>query len=79
MQERSSEAFALMKLVQSIGISGGFVMSTNLGLFWQLLVLKVAAVLSTIGFCLVEWKFKEKMKESEKTQELQTLKSENDL
>jgi len=54
-------------------------MSTNLGLFWQLLVLKIAAVLSTIGFCLVEWKFKEKSKELGKTQEMQTLKSENDL
>ena len=79
MQERSSEAFALMKLVQSVGVSGGFVMSTNLGLFWQLLVLKIAAVLSTIGFCLVEWKFKDKTKESGKIQEMQTLKSENDL
>jgi len=78
-KDRSSEAFALMKLVQSIGVSGGFIMSTNLGLFWQLLVLKVAAVFSTIGFCLVEWKCKERLKESEKGQELQTLKSENDL
>jgi len=78
-KERSSEAFALMKLVQSIGVSGGFVMSTNLGLFWQLLVLKIAAVLSTIGFCVVEWKLKEKTQELGKTQEMQTLKSENDL
>eukprot|EP00090_Calanus_glacialis_P029734 TRINITY_DN47766_c0_g1_i1.p1 TRINITY_DN47766_c0_g1~~TRINITY_DN47766_c0_g1_i1.p1 ORF type:complete len:452 (-),score=75.69 TRINITY_DN47766_c0_g1_i1:54-1409(-) len=76
-KERSSEAFALMKLVQSIGVSGGFVMSTNLGLYWQLLVLKISAVLSTIGFSLVEWKIKEKNKETEKTLELQTLKSEN--
>ena len=66
-----------MKLVQSIGVSGGFVMSTNLGLYWQLLVLKISAVLSTIGFSLVEWKIKERNKETEKTLELQTLKSEN--
>ena len=79
MQDRSSEAFALMKLVQSIGVSGGFVMSTNLGLFWQLLVLKIAAVLSTIGFCVVEWKLKEKTQELGRTQEMQTLRSENDL
>lgn len=76
-KDRSSEAFALMKLVQSIGVSGGFVMSTNLGLYWQLLVLKISAVLSTIGFSLVEWKIKERNKETEKTLELQTLKSEN--
>jgi len=76
-KERSSEAFALMKLVQSIGVSGGFVMSTNLGLYWQLLVLKISAVLSTVGFSLVEWKIKEKNKEVEKRFELQTLKSEN--
>ena len=52
-------------------------MSTNLGLYWQLLVLKISAVLSTIGFSLVEWKIKERNKETEKTLELQTLKSEN--
>jgi len=76
-KERSSEAFALMKLVQSIGVSGGFVMSTNLGLFWQLLVLKVAAALSTVGFCLVEWKFKEASRENEKKVELQALQRNN--
>jgi len=73
-KERSSEAFALMKFVQSIGVSGGFVMSTNLGLFWQLLVLKVSAILSTIGFCVVEWKFKEENKKKETEIELKSLK-----
>ena len=65
-----------MKLVQSIGVSGGFVMSTNLGLFWQLLVLKIAAILSTIGFCCAEWKFKKERIDAQRAHELKNLNDE---
>ena len=53
-RERSAEAFALMKLVQSVGIAGGFALFTSTGLRWHLLVLQVAALASTLAFRAVE-------------------------
>jgi len=55
---KSAEAFALMKLVQSIGIAGGFSLFTSTGLRWQLLLLQIVAVISTACFCLVEKRLK---------------------
>ena len=51
-------------------------MSTNLGLFWQLLVLKIAAILSTIGFCCAEWKFKKERIDAQRAHELKNLNDE---
>ena len=52
-RERSAEAFSLMKLVQSVGIAGGFSLFTSVGLYWQLLLLQLIAVASTAAFCWV--------------------------
>ena len=53
-REQSSQAFALMKLIQSIGVSGGFAVSTRLGLYWQLLILGLSLTLATASFVCVE-------------------------
>ena len=52
--DQSSEAFALVKLIQSVGVSVGFALSTKVGLYWQLLSLTTFATLGTIGFFIVE-------------------------
>ena len=54
--KNSAEAFALVKLVQSVGVSAGFAVSTRLGLHWQLLVLAISATTGSIGFMMVERK-----------------------
>ena len=33
----TSQAYALYKLVQSVGVSAGFAVSTRVGLYWQIL------------------------------------------
>ena len=59
----SAEAFALVKLVQSVGVSAGFLVSTRLGLRWQLLVLAITAVAGSVGFIMVERESREKIEE----------------
>jgi len=51
---KSAEAFALMKLVQSVGIACGFTLFTSTGLRWQLLLLQIVAIISATAFCLAE-------------------------
>ena len=41
-RDNSSQAFALMKFIQSVGVSGGFAVSTRLGLHYQLLLLSIS-------------------------------------
>ena len=53
-KENSAHAFALMKLIQSVGVSGGFAVSSRLGLYWQLLILGTSLLLATAGFVWVE-------------------------
>ena len=55
-RDNSSQAFALMKFIQSLGVSGGFGVSTRLGLHWQLLVLSTSLLLATAAFVWVETK-----------------------
>ena len=74
--DNSAEAFALVKLVQSVGVSAGFAVSTRskmypvsssqplslvltpstlrVGLYWQLVVLALAAAAGAAGFTIVE-------------------------
>ena len=54
--DQSAEAFALVKLVQSVGVSLGFATSTKVGLYWQLLVLSISSVAGSVGFIIVEKK-----------------------
>ena len=75
-KEKSCEAFALMKLIQSIGVSAGFAMSTKLGLYWQLLVLGLSMTLATACFLVVEIKTKNKLKDQVSSLELERLNGE---
>lgn len=61
----SAEAFALVKLVQSVGVSAGFGVSTRLGLHWQLLVLTISATAGAIGFIMVEREARKRNNEKE--------------
>merc|ERR1712012_290275 len=58
--DNSAQAFALVKLVQSVGVSGGFASSTRVGLYWQLTLLSVFAVAGSLGFIIVERKSRRK-------------------
>ena len=63
--QNSAEAFALVKLVQSVGVSAGFAVSTKIGLHWQLLVLAISATAGSIGFIMVERESSKKIKDTE--------------
>ena len=54
-----------MKLVQSVGISVGFALSTRLGLVWQLSILVLTSILSTAGFCSVVRRRQEEVTEAD--------------
>ena len=59
-KDNSSQAFALVKLVQSVGVSAGFAVSSVIGLHWQLVVLVTSALTGSLGFFLVERRSKNK-------------------
>ena len=61
----SAKAFALYKVMQSFGVSVGFALSTNFGLYWQLLVLGTSAMAGSIGFFMVERESSKRIKNSE--------------
>ena len=63
----SAEAFALVKLVQSVGVSAGFAASTRIGLHWQLLVLTITATAGSIGFIMVDRDSRKRINEKEIT------------
>jgi len=50
----TSQAYALYKLVQSVGVSAGFAVSTRVGLYWQILALGTFASLGSLAFMMVE-------------------------
>ena len=62
--QNSAEAFALVKLVQSVGVSLGFAVSTKIGLRWQLLVLAITATAGSIGFIMVERESRKKIEDT---------------
>ena len=78
-RQNSSQAFALMKFIQSVGVSAGFAVSTRVGLHWQLLVLASSLLLATASFVWVETKTRRELARSQQisTQELQQLNKVN--
>ena len=78
-RQNSSQAFALMKFIQSVGVSAGFAVSTRLGLHWQLLVLSTFLMLATAGFVWVETKTRRELAQPpiSSSQELQQLNKVN--
>ena len=54
--DNSVAAFANFKFVHSVGSAIAFLYSSKLTLHHQLWLLALVAVLSTICFCLVEWR-----------------------
>ena len=72
-RDNSSQAFALMKFIQSLGVSAGFALSTRLGLHWQLVVLASSLLLATAAFVWVETKTRRELTQPTSSQELQQL------
>ena len=78
-RDNSSQAFALMKFIQSLGVSAGFGVSTRMGLHWQLLVLSASLLLATAAFIWVETKTRRELSQQipSHSQELQQLNKVN--
>ena len=75
-KENSAHAFALMKLIQSVGVSGGFAVSSRLGLYWQLLILGTSLLLATAGFVWVEVRTRRlRSHQTTPAHEMETLKT----
>ena len=74
-RHHSSQAFALMKFIQSVGVSAGFAVSTRVGLHWQLVVLTTSLLIATAAFLWVETKTRRELAQPQpvSSQELQQL------
>jgi len=66
-KEQSAPAFAIFKFTQSIAAALAFVYSQYIGLYYQLLILVITAVLGTVTYCMAEWRVRKYKKDDEAT------------
>lgn len=76
-KDNSASAFAIFKFTQSIASAASFFYATYVGLYIQLGILLVLAVLGTVTYVLVEWEVKRQ--QNLDTAETQSNVSENSI